>query len=330
MNCFKVLPVLLLLAAPAEAALLKFATLAPEGSTWMNILREFDKELREKTRGRLGLKIYPGGVSGDEKDVVKKIRFGQLHGAGFTGVGLGEILPEMRVLELPLLFRDHEELDRVRGELTPHFKAAFEKKGFIHVAWADVGFVRLYSKNPIVDFASLQASKMWMWQGDPVAEAYFKALALSPVPLSLPDVMMSLQTGLVDTVYASPLAAVALQWFTKTKYYSKEYFVYSSGAVLVQKGFYAEIAAPDRKIFHDLADKYFDRLNRETRVENGKATEAMEKRGIEPVAWTAESKAPFVEAAKSVRASLTGQLYPKELLERVEAILKQGKKAAKK
>src|SRR3989344_7140434 len=116
---------LLTVASVQGAAVIKFATLAPEGSTWMKIMREWDAELAQKTSGELKFRFYPGGISGDEKDVVKKIRFGQLHSAGFTGVGLGEIAPEVRILDGPFLFKDAGEADHVYQAFDKELRGAF-------------------------------------------------------------------------------------------------------------------------------------------------------------------------------------------------------------
>src|SRR3990167_9854536 len=131
MNCFKktsVFVFMLLAAASVQgAAVVKFATLAPEGSTWMKIMREWDAELAQKTGGELKFRFYPGGISGDEKDVVKKIRFGQLHAAGFTGVGLGEIAPEVRILDAPFLFKDAGEVDHIYQKFDSEFRKLFDQ-----------------------------------------------------------------------------------------------------------------------------------------------------------------------------------------------------------
>ena len=104
---------LLLLLTSAYAQRIKFATVAPEGSTYLKVLREYADEVEKLTNGEVTFKIYPSQVQGDEKDVLRKIRVGQLHSAGFTGVGLGEILPEIRILELPMLYRNYEEVDYI-------------------------------------------------------------------------------------------------------------------------------------------------------------------------------------------------------------------------
>jgi len=139
---------------------IKFATLAPEGSTWMNIMHELDDELYERSGGEVGFRIYAGGVSGDESDVLRKIRIGQLHAAGFTGVGMGEILPEVRVLDLPFLFFNYGEVDYVLERTRETFSRRFAEEGFELMGWAEVGFVYFYSKEPIKTQEDLKSRKL--------------------------------------------------------------------------------------------------------------------------------------------------------------------------
>ncbi|PIR18887.1 MAG: ABC transporter substrate-binding protein, partial [Elusimicrobia bacterium CG11_big_fil_rev_8_21_14_0_20_64_6] len=156
---------------PASAAQrIKFATLAPEGSTWMKVLNELSKDLEKQTEGKLKFKFYAGGVAGDEKDVVKKIRIGQLHGAGFTGVGLGEVAPETRLLDAPWLFRSRTELEAVRSKYSKELNGAIEEGGFVLLGWTDLGSVYIFSKNPINSPVGMKQEKMWVWEGDPIAQ----------------------------------------------------------------------------------------------------------------------------------------------------------------
>jgi len=133
----------------AQKYKIKFATLAPDGSTWMNVMREFDQAIRKETNGELGFKIYPGGVAGDEKDVLRKIRLGQLHSAGFTGVGLGEVNPEVRIFDSPFLFRNYDEVDFIQQKFFDKFARGFEQNGYVLLGWADVGFVYIYTNSPV-------------------------------------------------------------------------------------------------------------------------------------------------------------------------------------
>jgi TRAP-type C4-dicarboxylate transport system substrate-binding protein len=146
--------------------IIKFATLAPEGSTWLKVMEEMNADISQETGGEVVFKIYPGGIQGDEKDVLRKIRLGQLHSAGFTGVGLGEILSEARILDSPMLFRKNEEVDYVTSLLYDDFSARFEDKGYVLLGWTEVGFVYVFGNSPILSLKDLKGTKMWMWEGE--------------------------------------------------------------------------------------------------------------------------------------------------------------------
>ena len=167
-----------------DPSIIKFATLAPEGSTWTNVLRDVDKEIQEKSGGKIRLKIYAGGVSGDEKDVVRKMRINQIHCAAFTGVGLGEILSDVRIFDLPFFLKEYKEVDNIRDKFTARFVEKFDEKGYIFLGWTEVGFVHFYSTVNIKTMDDLRSAKMWMWEGDPLAQALFDAIQLSPIPLT--------------------------------------------------------------------------------------------------------------------------------------------------
>lgn len=301
---------------------IKFATLAPEGSTWMNVMRELDKEIREKSNNRMKFKIYPGGVSGDEKDVLRKIRIGQLHSGGFSGVGMGQILPEARVLDLPFLFDDAEEVDLIYNNFFDYFFDAFSKKGYTLLGWIEVGPVHIFSNKPISSIDDMAGIKMWMWEGDPLANEMFKALGIAPYPLSITDVLLSLQTGLIDTVYGSPLAAISLQWFTRIKYISIFPIANASGSVLISNKFFNKLPSDLQKLLLEISKKHLGRLVALTRKDNDNSIKAMEKAGITIVSHPKkEDQEAFAKAGERVRNNLVNKLYSKELLEKVVSTL---------
>ena len=193
--------------------------MAPEGSTWVKRIRSVDKTLREKSGGRLGLRIYAGGIAGDELDVLKKMRIGQIQCAAFSGLGFGKILPMVRVLDLPYLFKNDQEVDLVHRELFDFFAEQFRKKGFTLLAWTEVGYVNIFSKKAIRALDDLTGLKIWAWAGDPIAKETFVTMGVNPIPLAITDVNTALNTGMIDTVYAPPLGALALQWHTKLSYH---------------------------------------------------------------------------------------------------------------
>jgi TRAP-type C4-dicarboxylate transport system substrate-binding protein len=312
----------LLLALPAgaqELRTIKFATLAPDGSTWMNVMKDLGKEVEAKTDGKLKFKFYPGSVAGDENDVIKKIRIGQLQAGGFTGVGLGEVAPEVRLLDAPWLFRSRPELEHVREKFNGEFSAAVEKGGFVVLGWTDLGSVYVFSKNPISGPDDMKSAKMWVWEGDPIAAAAYKALGVNPVPLSVIDVMQSLQTGMIDAVYGPPLGVVALQWFQRVKNIYPVPMAESTGAILISKKFFDALPDDERKILTEVSARQVKRLNELSNAENDRALESLQKQGLTLAAKPgAETYKRYAELGRSARRDLVGRLYSAELLDRVE------------
>ena len=335
MSCFRHATGLILLTIsvivigfPAEAGRkpkpefqIKFATLAPDGSAWMKTMRAIDEEVRERTENRLGFKFYPGGVQGDEKDVLRKIRNGQLHSGGFTGFGLGSVVPETRVMELPFMFETLDELDNLRAELGEHFDKRFDEKGWVNLGWTDVGFIYLMSKKPIRTPDDMSSARMWIWSGDPLAELFFRAFEISPIPLSAPDVLTSLQTGIVDAVYASPLACVALQWFTRVEYMNNVPITHGMGAILVSKKALRKVSPEDIAVLREVAAPQLRALTLKTREQNIEAVEEMKKEGVQVLEIDEAIRSDFFKTGREAWGDGVGELYSRELLDRVIEIL---------
>jgi len=324
-NMTKLLALIFLaLPLPLKAqTVVKFATLAPDGSTWMKAVRQFTEETSARTSGRVKFRIYPGGVSGDEKDVVRKIRLGQLQAGGFTGVGVGEIAPEARLLDTPFLFKNSGEIDHIYGAFDADFRRIFESRGYILLGWAEVGNVNIFSNAPITRPADLRNVKMWLWEGDPIAEAMFGALNVKPIPLSVMDVMSSLQTGMLTGVYGSPLSVIALQWFARMKYVFSLPITNASGAVLISKKTFDTLSKEDQKAMLELGEKHFRALTLQSRKDNEQSIGILKAKKLvftDPAGPAVIAE--FEHAGEEARLSLVGKLYSKELLERVEAALK--------
>jgi len=303
---------------------IKFASLAPEGTTWLRLMRELDDEIRAATDGEVGFKIYPGGVQGDEPDVLRKMRFGQLHSAGFTGNGLGEILPAMRVLEVPFLYRNKAEIDYILEKFWPYFDNAFREKGFVLLGWTEVGYVYFYSNVPIRTTDDLHGLKVWTWQGDPLAAKLFDALDVTPVPLSVTEVLTALQTGMVDAVYTAPMAAVSMQWFTRVKYMNLSPLTNSMGAVLMTKKLFDKLTPEQQASLQGISKRKLQELTILTREDNRKSIEELERAGVEMIpAPDAAELAKYEQIGEVVRGELAGDLYPESLLNEIESALEE-------
>jgi len=270
-------------AVPARAEktwVLKFATLAPDGTTWVKLLEEWGDKVKAQSGGRLVFKLYPGGVQGDEPDVLKKIRFGQLHGGAFTGYGIGQIYSPARVLELPFLFENIDEIDYVRERLMPSIEQGYRDNGYELVGWMEVGYIYFFSRAPIATLDDLRQRRIWYWQGDPLGKAFFDASGLSPIPLSIIDVYTSLSTGMIDTVYAPPLGAIALQWFTKTQYVTNIPMANGIGSLVVSRRFYQSLPQDLQKLLKRTGEETGAKLVEATRRDNREALALMKERGI--------------------------------------------------
>jgi TRAP-type transport system periplasmic protein len=305
----------------AEPVIIKFATLAPEGTPWMNTMEEMNREVQEKSGGQVAFRFYAGGVAGDERDVLRKIRINQLHGGAFSGFGLGEVLPEIRVLELPMLFRDGQEADHVATALFEHFVAAFTQKNFVLLALNDAGSVYVFSKDAIRTKADMVRSKIWTWQGDPLPQAIFKAYGVVPVPLSLPNVLPSLQSGLIDACYGTPLTVLALQWFTKVKYRTSLAITNVMGAMVLSDALWQQLSAEQQTLVREAVRKYNAKTVTNMRQYETKALTLLQTTaGIETVTVAEEEVARLQQISEQVRQEMVGKLYPQESLDRVLAL----------
>ena len=269
---------------PAQAEktyTLKFATLAPVGSTWAGLLQEWADEVAERSEGRLVFKIYPGGVQGDEPDVLKKIRFGQLHGGAFTGYGIGHIYSPARALELPFLYNGIDEIDFVRNRFMEDIEQGYRDNGYEMLGWMEVGFIYFFSKEPIRSLDDLQKRRIWHWQGDPMGKAFFDASGIAPVPLSIIDVYTSLSTGLIDTVYCPPLGAIALQWFTKTGYVTNVPMANGIGSLIVSRRFFQNLPQDLQKLLKSTGQATGAKLVIATRKDNQDSLEVLRSKGME-------------------------------------------------
>jgi TRAP-type C4-dicarboxylate transport system substrate-binding protein len=316
---------LLLTARPVHAQehVIKFATVAPEGSTWMKVMKEYDAAIRKESGGRLGFRIYPSGVQGDEKDVLRKMKLGQLQAAGITGNGLTSVAPMARILDSPFLFRDQKEIDYAYGKFGPEIEAAMEEAGYVNLGWAEVGYVYIFTNTPIRKKDDFSKTKMWMWEGDPVAEASFKALGVNPIPLSITDVLTSLQTNLIDGVYTSPLAAVALQWFTRVKYMFDLPLANAAGSVIVAKKTYQDLPDDLRKILRDNGRKFMRKLTEASRADNAAALETLKKNGIVFTEPSPDEVRAYGEIGRAARKLLIGKLYTADFMGRMESALEE-------
>ncbi|MGD2030756.1 MAG: TRAP transporter substrate-binding protein DctP [Desulfobacterales bacterium] len=291
---------ILMLCGQAQAMRFKIATLSPEGSVWMQKMREGAEELARKTDNRVTIKYYPGGVMGDDQAVLRKIRVGQLHGGAFVGGSLSRFYPDNRIYNLPLKFRSFEEVDYVRRHLDSRIVQGLQKGGFVTFGIAEGGFAYVMSTVPIRTVEEMRRQKVWIPGNDPMILEAVKAFGITPFPLSIADVRAGLQTGLINTVATPPIGAVALQWHTQINYLMHEPFLYMYGMLAVDRRAFAKISPDDQRIFQEVMGRKFRELDRLNREDNVSALNALRKQGIKFIKPMAEALNIWHHEAKAV------------------------------
>ncbi len=310
------------LTSVAHATTLKIATLAPDGTAWMKIMRTAAGEVKKKTDGRVKLRFYPGGVMGNDKSVLRKIRVGQLHGGAITGGGLAGVYPDAQLYNLPFLFRSLDEVDYVRTRFDQEIIHGLSKKGFVSYGLGEGGFAYLMSNSPVRESADLRKQKIWIPEGDRVNSVAFKTTGVSPIPLPITDVLTGLQTGLIDTVASSAIGAIALQWHTRVKYLTDVPLIYLYATLVIKEKALKKLSSEDRKILHTELASAFQALNSRNREDEKKALVALKKQGITFIEPTTQGKQEWAQtAAATVKALENDGLFSPELFRKVQGLL---------
>ncbi len=316
-------------AAEDAKIIIKMATLAPRDTSTGKAFEELTRQIRQKTGGEVAFKTYWGGVQGDEKDVLRKIRLGQLHGGGFMGPGLGLIVPQVRVTEIPYVFRNYDEVAYVRSKLQPEMEKAFEKEGYIVLGWMNLGFIYTFSKVPLTSLDVARKQKWWTLEGEPIGQAVFAALDIAPISLSISDVATSLSTNMIDCANSTPFGAVAFQWYTKFKYISGYPSSNILGATIVSKKMWDRITPASQKVILEVARAEHAKIVQATRKDDAGSLEVLKKAGLTVIPLDPEDKDMqyvFV-ASRKARESLVGRLYSRELLDRTLSLVEEYRRA---
>jgi TRAP-type C4-dicarboxylate transport system substrate-binding protein len=270
-------------ALPAVATVLKIATIAPEGSEWMVEHRAAAAKLKELTDGRVTLKFYGGGVMGNDRKVLRKIRIGQLQGAAFTTSGLAERYPDIVLYGMPFVFRSQDEVDFVREKLDAELMQGLDEAGFVSFGFAGGGFANFMSREPLTNHASLEGKKIWVPEGDVISYTALESMNLSPVVLPLSDVLTGLQTGLLDVIVTPPVGALLLQWYTKVKYINPLPIAYTVGLLAIDSRAFKRIDAADQEVVRGVLSDIYLRLDEINRRDNVEAEEALLANGLQRV-----------------------------------------------
>lgn len=295
---------LLTLSATAAATTLKIATLAPDGTSWMKMMRQGAEEISQRTAGRVKLKFYPGGVMGNTGSVLQKMRIGQLQGGAFTGSDLATVYPDAQLYSMPLVFRTYEEVDYVRQRMDDTLVKGLADHGMVVLGISNGGFAYMMCEKPLRILGDLKGQKVWTPEGDILTGAMFESAGVSPIPLPVADVYTGLQTGLLDTVAGIPTGIIAFQWYTSVTHLTDVPLMFLSGMLTIDSKAFDRIKADDQEIVRAVMGNIFSKLDAINRADNESARTALQNQGIVFVHPDAAQQDNWESMAKQVRETL--------------------------
>jgi TRAP-type C4-dicarboxylate transport system substrate-binding protein len=299
-------------AAVAQELVVKLATLVPEGSSWQLILKEAGEKWKTLSGGRVTVRLYPGGVAGDDADVVRKMRLGTLNAGVLTAVGVAEIDRSVFALGVPMMYSSYDEVDYVLAKMRPALEAKLEAKGFVVLNWIDGGWATFFAQKPAARPDDLKTQKLFITAGDAKTEEVYKGAGFNPVPLPATELSTALQTGLVSAVAVPPQVAVITQYYTHAKYMTDLNWFLLLGATVMTKASWEKIPADARPALLESMREAGRRLQSEIRQSAGRDVEAMKKRGLVVVPVDAATRELWRKAAESVYPRIRGPIVPAE------------------
>jgi TRAP-type transport system periplasmic protein len=297
-------------AAGAQTVTVKMATLVPQGSSWHLILQQMAEQWKNASGGKVVVRLYPGGVAGDDPDVVRKMRLGTLNAGVLTAVGLAEIDKSVYALGVPMMYDSYDEVYGVLEKLRPSLEAKLAAKGFVVLAWADGGWVHYFSQKPVAKPDDLRALKLFSWAGDPQATELQRAARFNPVPLPSTELATALQTGLVQAFGAPPGVALIAQYYNHAKYMTDLDWQMLLGAVVINKSVWDKIPADEQAKLRAAAETAGKRLREEIKTGAPRDVEAMKKRGLVVVPVDAAARKQWQQLAEGLYPKVRGTVVP--------------------
>lgn len=309
---------------PSWGATFKIATVSPDGLPWMERFRYGVEEIANKTDGRVKFKIYPGGVQGDDQTVLRKMRIGQLHGAVVAAGSLTRFYPDLQIYNLPLMFRNFQEVDYVRSRMDSRIAKGLERNGIVTFPFIETGFAYMLSNTPITSVDDLNDIKAWVPNNDPVVMKLIQSFGLTPISLNITDVLAGLETGLIDTVTVPPFVAIALQWHNHVQYITDLPIMYIYSTLAIDEKAYNRIDRPDRRIVEEVLGRVFRKIDDNNRKSNKAAYQALLDQGITPVTPSPTELEGWQRlATQSIETLVQSDTISRQSVDRINSHLEQ-------
>ncbi len=302
----------------APALTLKVGTLAPERSPWYNIIRDMTEAWKAASGGQIKVRIYAGGIAGDEPDMVRKIKIGQLHAAVLSGSGLTRIALEVQALQMPMMLASQEELDYVRKRVGPEIEAVLEAKGFKLLTWGDVGWLYFFAQKPVVHPNDLKPLRLFAWAGETAHIDAWKAGGYKPVPLAATEIHTALQSGLINAFITTPVAALSFQWFGLAKHMTDLKWAPLVGGVVISTRAWKKIPGDLRPKILSIAREAGARLKAILPRLEAEAIGVMKKHGLQVHHVNPQIAKLWEKGGRAGYPKIVGKIVPAAMVDKVE------------
>lgn len=315
---------LVLFTAPVLAQTqIKIATIVPRSTSWGAKIEAARNEIKERTAGRVVLKVYYGGVQGSPAKIKQKIKIGQLHGGDFTPTDFQDKLPDLNVYGLPFVFESLDEVKYVRSRMDESLAAGFDKEGFVTFGFAG-DFAIILSNTPVRNLDDMKGRKVWLPEGDAISDRAMKRLQLVPNSKPLSDVMTGLKTGLFDVVAVPPAAAVALQWHTAVDYFTDVPVIYAMQFLAISKRQFNKLTGDDQGVLREVLTRIYAEIDEQSPIDAIAAKQSLANNGIQ----TVQPDAGEFESIRKVmnennRDMAKAGMFSLEVLEQMENFLRE-------
>jgi TRAP-type C4-dicarboxylate transport system substrate-binding protein len=298
---------------PTEAQItVKMATLVPEGTSWATIIKEAAEKWKKISNGRVTVNIYWGSVSGDDPDVVRKMRLGTLHAGVLTSVGMAEIDKSVYALSVPMMYASYEEVYAVLEKMRPKLEANIENKGFIVLNWVDGGWIHYFTQKPVATPDDLKKLKLFAWENDTDSIDILKGMGFNPQPMPTAEIATALQTGRINAVPLSPQAAVITQYYNYAKNMTDLNFELLLGATVIDKRVWNKIPTDLHAPLLQVTQESGKKLQDEIRKSGKRDVDEMKKRGLNVVPIDTKAHEAWVKVAESAYPKLRDRIVGAE------------------
>ncbi len=306
-----------------KKTIIKMATLAPEGTEWHGMLVEMGQKWKDATDGTVELRIYPGGVVGDERDMIRKIRIGQIHAAAVTTEGLSELNPDIYSLIIPMLFDDWDDVDWIRERLEDDLVAGIEKSGFKLLTWTDIGWVHWFTKDLMILPEDLKGMKIFNWAGEFKTLQLWKSGGFHAVQLASIDILSGLQTGLINAIGTNPMVSLASQWFGLANHMLDMRWGLLTGGIVIDKRVWEEIDLEYHEKMLDIIEEIDQKQRKTGRYKDGESIEVMKQYGLTVNKLSDEELKYWKEYVEQWYPNIRGSYVPADIFDKVVALKKE-------